>query len=257
MAYDDQTDIGGLHRKFMTTHWSLIDQIQAKPDKDQALIGLLLENYWKPVYCYIRRKGYDNEQAKDLTQGFFHEVVLNHKLVQRADQSKGRFRAFLLHALNQYLINEQKKSNVRRRIPEDKLVPLDVIDQSRLPKIVETSEPEAAYNYAWMSALLDQIIAAVRRDCYDHGLEVHWKMFSERVVEPVLKNRVPPGLSDICREYGIQHPQKGSNMIVTVKRRFRSALRERVRTTVLSDDEMEDELSEIMRFFPKMAQDSE
>ena len=162
MAYDDQTDIGGLHGKFMTTHWSLIDHIQAKPDKNQALIGLLLEKYWKPVYCYLRRKGYDNEQAKDSTQGFFHEVVLNHELVQRADPSKGRFRAFLLHALNQYLINETKKSNVRRRIPKDKLIPLDKIDEYNLPQIVQDSAPETAYNYAWASALLDRILQTAK-----------------------------------------------------------------------------------------------
>ncbi|MFC1635554.1 RNA polymerase sigma factor [Planctomycetota bacterium] len=257
MEYDDQTDIGGLHHKFFTTHWSLIEDIQAKADKNQALIGLLLEKYWKPVYCYIRRKGYDNELSKDLTQGFFHEVVLNHKLVQKADQSKGRFRAFLLHAVNQYLINETKKSNMRRRIPQDKLIPLDIIDPSKLPRTIQASGSETAYNYAWISALMDQIIANVRRDCHDCGLEIHWQMFSERVVEPILKNHAAPPLSDICKKHGIQQPQKASNMIATVKRKFRSAMRESVRTTVLNDDQVKDELSEIIYFFPKIAQDFE
>lgn len=256
MAYNDQTDIGGLHNKFMTTHWSLIDNIQAKSDKNQALIGLLLEKYWKPVYFYIRRKGYDNEQAKDLTQGFFHEVVLNHKLVQKADQSKGSFRAFLLHALYQYLISETKKSNIKRRIPKDKLVPLDIIDQYNLPQTIQGSAPEAAYNYAWASALLDQIMEAVRSDCQGHGLEIHWQLFSERVIEPVLKNRDPKPLNEICNKYGIDQPQKASNMIATVKRRFHLALREHVRATVLSDGETDEELSEIMSFFSKLAQDS-
>jgi len=257
MEYDDQTEIGGLHRKFLTTHWSLIEHIQAKSDRNQALIGLLLEKYWKPVYCYIRRKGYSNEPAKDLTQGFFHEVVLNHDIVQRADQNKGRFRSFLLHALNQYLINETKKSNVRRRIPQDKLVPLDIINPSNLPHSLQESDPETTYNYAWMSALLDQIITTVHRDCCEHGLEIHWQMFSERVVEPILNNHAPPPLSDICRKHGVQYPQKASNMIATVKRRFRSALRESVRTTVLSEGQVEDELSEIMNLFPRTAQDSD
>ena len=255
MGYDNQTDIGGLQNKFLTTHWSLIDDIQAKTDKNQALIGLLLEKYWKPVYCYVRSKGHDNEQSKDLTQGFFHEVVLNHKLVQRADQSKGRFRAFLLHALNQYLINETKKPNVQRRIPKDKLIPLDIIDPSDLPRIVQNSSPEAIYYYTWMSALLDCIFESVRRDCYDRGLDVHWQIFSERVVEPILKKQVPPPLSDICKKYGITSHQKASNMIATVKRRFHSALRAHLRTTVLSDGQVDDELSEILNFFSKTAQD--
>ena len=98
MREKDQTDMGGERETFLTTHWSLIEDVQSGDDKDRALIGLLLDKYWKPVYCYLRRKGYNNEQAKDLTQGFFHEVVLSRELVRRADQSKGRFRSFLLHA---------------------------------------------------------------------------------------------------------------------------------------------------------------
>jgi RNA polymerase sigma-70 factor (ECF subfamily) len=115
MKHHDQTNMGGKIEAFLTTHWSLIEHIQSDEDKDQALIGLLFERYWKSVYCYLRRKGYDNEQAKDLTQGFFHEIVLNRNLLQRADQTKGRFRAFLLHALDQYLINEKTRERAKKR----------------------------------------------------------------------------------------------------------------------------------------------
>ena len=87
------TDMGGAGQAFLTTHWSIIENVgSSDEDRNQALIGLLLSKYWKPVYCYLRRKGYDNEQAKDLTQGFFHEVVLGRNLIQKADQSRGRFR---------------------------------------------------------------------------------------------------------------------------------------------------------------------
>ena len=89
MAYRDRTDMGGERETFVTTHWSLIGEVKEHEDKDRVLIGLLLKRYWKPIYCYLRRKGYGNEQAKDLTQGFFHEVVLRRHLVDRADQSRG------------------------------------------------------------------------------------------------------------------------------------------------------------------------
>ena len=117
MVYRDRTDMGGAGETFLTTHWSLIEDVKEHEDKDRALIGLLLERYWKPVYCYLRRKGYGNEQAKDLTQGFFHEVVLSRSLIERADQSKGCFRSFLLHALNQHLIDEQRKETAQKRVP--------------------------------------------------------------------------------------------------------------------------------------------
>ncbi|NIP51746.1 MAG: hypothetical protein GWN94_15880, partial [Phycisphaerae bacterium] len=128
MREKDETEMGGERETFLTTHWSLIEDVQSREDKDRALIGLLLDKYWKPVYCYLRRKGYGNEEAKDLTQGFFHEVVLSRELIRRADQSRGRFRSFLLHALNQYLIDEKRRQTSLKRIPRNKLVPLDFTD---------------------------------------------------------------------------------------------------------------------------------
>jgi len=121
--YHDETDIGGKGGTFLTTHWSLVEYIQSDGDKNRELIGLLLDRYWKPVYCYLRHKGYDNEEAKDLTQGFFHEVVLNRNLIQRADQSKGRFRTFLLHALDQHLLNEKRRRTTQKRSPSQNFSP--------------------------------------------------------------------------------------------------------------------------------------
>ena len=77
MKREEYTDMGGVGASFLTTHWSMLEKAGKGQDTDnRALIGMLLERYWKPVYCYVRRKGYNNEDAKDLTQGFFQEVVL-------------------------------------------------------------------------------------------------------------------------------------------------------------------------------------
>ena len=133
MGYDNQTDMGGTREQFLTTQWSLIANIKAGHDEDKLFIGFLLEEYWKPVYCYLRRTGYDNEQAKDLTQAFFHEVVLNKGLVGRADKAKGRFRSFLLHALKQFVTKQNLKEKARKRIPKEKMVSLDVVEPPALP----------------------------------------------------------------------------------------------------------------------------
>jgi len=101
MSHDNHTNIGGIRESFLTTHWSFIEAAGAgTEDRENAMIGLLLERYWKPVYCYLRRRGYNNEDAKDLTQGFFQEVVLGRELIPQADRSKGRFRTFLLTSLS-------------------------------------------------------------------------------------------------------------------------------------------------------------
>lgn len=257
MRRKDQTDIGGDRESFLTTHWSLIEGIQSDEDRDRALIGLLLERYWKPVYCYLRRKGCRNEQAKDLTQGFFHEVVLNRHLVDRADVSKGRFRSFLLHALNQYLIDEMRKEAAGKRIPRDKLVPLDIVDPPELPPAVSELEAEGCFNYAWKSALLDQTLAEVETDCLKQGLGTHWQAFRDRVLQPTLDNLKPPGLKEICSRYGIEDERQASNMIITVKRRFQVTLQRNLRMTVASEAGMGEELNDMLSFYPARAQDDE
>jgi hypothetical protein len=257
MNYRDQTQIGGTAEAFLTTHWSLIENIRSTEDRDRALIGLLLEKYWKPVYCCLRRKGYDNEQAKDLTQGFFHEVVLNKNLVQRADQAKGKFRSFLLHALNQYVINEQEKQSAQKRIPRERLVPIDAIDPAAIPQRVSELDAEDSYNYAWLSALLDEVLAEVEAGCMRDGLETHWKVFQERVVQPILSNGQPLSLAELSERYGVEDEKKASNMAITVKRRFQVALKEHVRRTVLAEDQISEELAELMKFFGDSAQHPE
>jgi DNA-directed RNA polymerase specialized sigma24 family protein len=255
MRSDDRTDMGGMHEAFLTTHWSLIDDIQAGYDKDRALIKLLLQRYWKPVYCYLRRKGFNNEDAKDLTQGFFHEVVLNRQLVHRSDQAKGRFRSFLLHALNQYVLNQRAKQKATIRIPQDKLVSLESIAPSELPEDMSICEPDASYHYAWVSALLDQVLAAVKQSCSEEGLQTHWELFHARIVEPILTGAPAPPLSEVCARLGVEDTRRASNMIITVKRRFRETLRKSIRNTVISTDQVDEELDEIIQYLPKSAQD--
>jgi RNA polymerase sigma-70 factor (ECF subfamily) len=253
MGYQEPTEMGGSREAFLTTHWTLIQEIKSGEDKDRALIGLMLERYWKPVYCYLRRKGYDNEQAKDLTQGFLHEVVLSRGLVQKADRSRGRFRSLLLTALNRYLINVKEGETARTRIPPDKLVSLEMVDPPQLHMITE-SNPDDFYHYVWVSALLDQVLSAVQTSCEQDGLQIHWQVFEDRVVRPILQGSAPPSLSEMCRKHSIQDEKKASNMLVTVKRRFQAALKEYVRTTVASDKHIQAELSEILNFFPPDAQ---
>ena len=251
MGYHDQTDIGGEREAFLTTHWSMIQGVKEQEDKDRALIGLLLERYWKPVYCCLRRKGYDNEKAKDLTQGFFHEVVLNRNLVQRADPAKGRFRSFLLHALNHYLLDVQRQQAAQKRIPRAKLVPLDIADPPSLPQPMHEFDDEQCFNYAWKVELLDQVLAELKEWYIGQGMEIHWSLFQDHLLQPSLNDTSSPSLTDLCRQFEIDNETKASNMIGTVKRKFQTVLKEHIRQTVVSGEVAEEELREMFRFFKK------
>ena len=255
MKHRDYTDMGGSGQTFLTTHWSLIEGIKSEDDKDNALIGLLIERYWKPVYCYLRSKGHDNEQAKDLVQDFFHEVVLNRNLAQRAEPCKGRFRSFLMHALKQYLVDRGREQEAQKRHPKGKFVSFDLFDPPVVPETISQSGPEDSFNYAWKTALLDGVLSEVERECRRQGIEIYWDVFRDRVVRPIMENIEAPSLKSICTQYGIENEAKISNMIVTVKRRFQSELRKQIRNTVLSENQVNEELVEILKLFPKKAQD--
>ncbi|HCO95867.1 MAG TPA: hypothetical protein DIU00_18325 [Phycisphaerales bacterium] len=251
MKSHDQTSMGGEREAFLTTHWSLIEDVKEQKDKDRALVGLLLKRYWKPVYCYLRRKGYDNEQAKDLTQGFLHEVVLNRHLVERADSSKGRFRSFLLHALNQYLLDERRKETARKHIPRDKLVPLDIAEPPTLPEMACKLDAEQSFNYVWKADLLERALTEVKDRYTKRGMETHWYVFQDRLLRPTLEGRERPSLRTICRQYDIENEATVSNMLNTVKKLVRSVLKNHVRQTVVSGEAAEEELKEIFKFFEK------
>ncbi|MDI6451552.1 hypothetical protein [Anaerobaca lacustris] len=258
MRDHDYTDMGGTGQAFMTTHWSLIEGAASSDQaKSDAMVNLLLQRYWKPVYCYLRRKGCNNEQAKDLTQGFFHEVVLEHHLIEKADSAKGRFRTLLLVALDRYVRDVRQRESAQKRRPKGRLFPLDIAEPPEVPQSIVGSAPESTFHYAWVSALLEQVFDEVERACHRDGQTLHWCVFRDRVLDPIMDRHPPPSLQEIVAKYGIQDERKVSNMIVTIKRRFRTALRQRLRESVTSDELVEGEFEQIRHFFPSIAQDSE
>jgi len=256
MEGGDFTEMGGTGAAFLTTHWSLVEKISSDDeDHNKTLISSLLEGYWKPVYCYLRRRGFGNEDAKDLTQGFFHEVVLGHHLIDKVDQSKGRFRSYLLMALDRYVMNVKQKENAQKRIPKDRLVALDLMDGSELPDTVADMNPEESFNYAWISTLLEAVLEQVRSQCQQDGMSAHWCLFRDRILQPILESTDPPSLNELCERYAVEDVSKASNMIITVKRRFRVALQNHMRNLVTSDDQIGGEMKEIKKYFPDVAQD--
>jgi RNA polymerase sigma-70 factor (ECF subfamily) len=251
MKAGDDTRIGKGGGRVPTTHWTVIGQIDPEnAGHNQLLIGQLVRDYWKPVYCYLRRKGYGNEEAKDLTQGFFHEVVLGRKLIQRADPARGRFRTLVLTALDRYLINMHRAQTAQKRIPPEKLVSLQKTDASDLPQPRDFTS-EDSFNYAWVSELLDRMLEEVEDSCRNRGMQTHWNLFHDRVLQPVIEDTEPPPLAEICARYGIPEATTASNMIFAVKKRFRSALRRHLRRSVASDIEIDEEMVELMQFLTR------
>jgi RNA polymerase sigma-70 factor (ECF subfamily) len=250
--YDYKTTMAGGENVFQTTCWIDIrkartsDQAQRK-----AIVNDLLGKYWKPVYCYLRRKGYDNEKAKDLTQGFFHEIVLGQELIQKADQSIGRFRKFLLTSLEHYVSNMYHKETAKKRMPEGGFVHFGEIDDFNDRNLSTTATAEEAFHYTWASNLLDEAIATVKNECCSTGKEIHWGVFEEKVLAPILNNAPVPSLTDICGKYDIETTAMASNMLITVKRRFRAVLKRQLQHFVNSESEVRAEFDDLLKILSK------
>ncbi|MDP6636749.1 MAG: hypothetical protein QGG42_17760 [Phycisphaerae bacterium] len=248
MGRRDRTVMGGPDRKFETTHWTeILSARTLDQSRQREAIGAVLARYWKPMYCYLRRKGSNNEEAKDLVQGFCQEIALGNNLIQQADPERGRFRTFLLTSLSRYASNVRRAGSTRKRSPAGTMFALDDVAATDMPELSQEASPDEAFNYAWASQLIDDVLTAVQTGCRNSGKGAHWEVFRERTVVPLMENTQPPSLTVLCAKYHIPDEAKASNMIITVKRRFQTELARQVRLAVGSDADVQQEIGDLLK----------
>lgn len=254
MARKDATSMGGRNEAFPPTN---PQQMAAAKTGDvarrQQAMGVILAQYWKPVYAYIHRMGRNNEESKDLTQGFFTEVVLGRELVQKNDPSKARFRAFLKTALRRYLHDVHKVRTAQKRMPPGGVVHLGGLDSPDLPELSHAATPDDAYELTWASQLLAEAVDDVRAACRRAGQDKHWDVFHRTVLAPILTGAAAPSLADLCRELDIESPKHASNMSITVRRQFRTVFEARVGELVSDESEIGGEIRDLMAILSRRA----
>lgn len=247
MRPSDRTSMGGPDERFLTTEWTMILRAQTRDaDARREAMGELARRYWKPVYCFLRYKGHSNEEAKDLTQGFFEQVVLGRGLVQKADRAKGRFRNFLLRSLDLYSRGVRRAKMSKRRRPEGGLIALDGVESFNMPALADDVTPEELFHYGWAATLLEAVMEDVELQCRHFDEQSHWEVFRARILAPIMEGTPPPSIAEVCARYGIASAAKASNMIVTVKRRFRATMKRHVRPLVASDAAVDEEIRDLM-----------
>ena len=151
---------------FATTHWSLVLSARdpASPQSAAAL-EKLSRAYWYPLYAYVRRRGYSPEDAQDLTQEFFARLLEKNWIAQ-ADQSRGRFRSFLLLVMKRFLAVEWHKAHARKRAGSRRCLPLplDTAETRYACEPVDTATPEQAFEKQWALTLLETVLSRLRAD---------------------------------------------------------------------------------------------
>ena len=131
------------------------------------------------------------------------------------------------------------------------MVPLDIKDVEILTESVQALDPEESFNYAWRVDLLDRALNEVKEHYTTQGMGVHWRLFHDYVLSPILQGREPPLLKDVFLQYGVESPVVASHMLTTVKRHLQNILKRQVGQMSLTGTAMEEELQEIQKFFQK------
>lgn len=224
---------------FQPTHWSLVDSAGGEKSV-QALAALekLCRAYWPPVYAEIRRRGHQPADAQDLTQGFFARL-LRGEFFSRASRDKGRFRSYLLGALNHFLLDELSRATAGRRGGGQQVISLndDEAESWYTEPAAADLTPETAYDKRWAMRLMDCALGRVRDDYMATGRGALFTALSPFLAA----DSGADGYHAAAAEAGIS-PHAFCVAVYRLRQRFRESIREEIAATVANPAEVEEEV---------------
>ena len=198
----------------------------------------LCQTYWYPLYAYVRRRGRSPEDAQDLTQEFFARL-LEGNWVERADRQKGKFRSFLLTAMNHFLSDQWDKARAQKRGGGAIPVPLqlDTAETRFGLDPADRTTPEQVYERRWALALLDEVLRRLRREYEEEGkAEIFATLYpcliGERTAQPYAELA-----AKLCVSEGTV-----KSAVHRLRQHYRRLLREEIAHTVSEPGEVDEEL---------------
>ena len=230
-------------RRFATTRWSVVLAAgQSGTNKSERALEDLCAQYWYPLYAYARRRGYAEEDARDLTQAFFAKL-LEKKDLRVADPTRGRFRTFLLSSMKNFLAGEWRKEHALKRGGAVEVLALDFDSAEESYKLEPSHEmsPEAIYERRWAMGLVAQAVEDLQgqyekagtlelfeaiKGCLDGGSEV--------LPYPDLSRRLDQSEGSL------------RTAVSRLRSRWRQRIRELVAETVDEESEVQDELRNLI-----------
>ncbi|PYL12833.1 MAG: RNA polymerase subunit sigma-24, partial [Verrucomicrobia bacterium] len=148
---------------FTTTHWSVVLEAQGESPAAQEALEKLCRTYWRPIFAFLRRQGVRPEEAEDITQGFFAQLLERRKF-SAIRKEKGRLRSFLLGALKYFVADEQRRAMAIKRGKGQRLIPLEELRAGERIEM-EPSDPmtaEMIYERRWALTVLEQVLSRLK-----------------------------------------------------------------------------------------------
>lgn len=231
---------------FATTHWTVVLAAGQRhtPQSDHALEELC-RTYWFPLYAYVRRHGHAKADAEDLVQAFFARFLAKNYL-EGLSEERGRFRAFLLAALKNFLSNDWKKSQRLKRGGGETPLSLDWKTADTKFQVAATHEPspDQAYDREWALALLAKVIAHLQAECAADGKA---RLFEQLKVF-LAAGKGETAHAEVAQALGME---EGAVRVAVhrLRKRYRVLLREEIAQTLSDPALVEEELRALFGAF--------
>lgn len=232
-------------RVFATTRWSLIASATNSDNRDEearTALAELCRIYWRPVFSFVCRRGYPPEDAQDLTQGFFVKI-LEGDWLDRADESRGRFRSYLLKSLEHFLSNERGKSHARKRGGGIEFVSWDdwtaeAHSQVFMPAQALHSMPaDKLFDLRWAATVVEYALQRLAEECEAKGRR---RLFD--TLRPYLcEERRDTSYQELAATLGVTESVI-RKQLHNLRQRYRSLLRAHVAQTVADPNEVDAEI---------------
>lgn len=231
-------------QSFATTHWSVV-LAAGQPASPQAAAALekLCRAYWYPLYAYVRRRGYSPEDAEDGTQSFFARL-LEGNLLPRASPHRGRFRSFLLTALQNFLTDEHDRASARKRGGGQPLISLDALDGEARYALEPADElsPDKLFERRWATTVLEGAWTRLEAEYAAEG-----KADSFRELRRFNSGQESaPAYAEAAGHLGLPENTVKS-LVHRMRRRYRTLLRAEIARTVADPAEIDEEIRYLLR----------
>ena len=225
---------------FPTTQWSGVQHAGQGGAAGAAALAELLPRYLQPLRMHlVLQRRLLPDKADDLLQGFLAEKVLERNLVGNAARGKGRFRTFLLVALDRYVSNQLRNERCARRCA------LGTSEADAADAVDDAPGPAEIFQVAWARQVLADAAARMRQDCRSAGREDIWGVFEARVLSPTLEGAQPLDYGQLACQHHLGSVEAARNLLVTGKRMFSRSVRGVVREYIEDDDQIEQEIADL------------
>jgi RNA polymerase sigma factor (sigma-70 family) len=240
------TGLGGTPKNgavaFATTHWSVVLTAQGESPAAHEALEKLCRIYWRPIYGFVRRQGIGPEEAEDLTQGFFAQL-LERRSLSAVRKGKGRLRSYLLGALKYFLADERRRAMAIKRGKGQRLIPLEGLRADERIEM-EPADPvtaEMIYERRWASTVLEHVLSRLKDEYREAG---NAALFDS------LKQLLPdepgsPSQAEIAADLGMTE-NAVRQAFYRFRQRYQSLLREEIAHTVATPGDIEDELRHLI-----------